>query len=114
MSSGDIDNRLKTLFDALELAKGTIIPSLFHPSGKKVTSFRTSWKKACKATGVPGKDPSRLPANSGQKLGARRGAEVGGDEDGRASNHEHLFEIRHRGRGDAQGRGTKTQPAPRS
>lgn len=57
VSSGDIDNRLKTLFDALELAKGTIIPSLFHPSGKKVTSFRTSWKKACKATGVPGKIP---------------------------------------------------------
>jgi integrase len=45
---------------ALELAKGAIIPWLFHRGGKKITSFRTSWKKACKAAGVPGKIPHDL------------------------------------------------------
>jgi integrase len=42
---------------ALELAKGAIIPWLFHRNGKPITSFRVSWKKACKAAGVPGKIP---------------------------------------------------------
>jgi integrase len=42
---------------ALELAKGAIIPFLFHRNGKPITSFRGSWKKACKAVGVPGKIP---------------------------------------------------------
>jgi integrase len=42
---------------ALELAKGVIIPWLFHRNGKPITSFRGAWKKACKAAGVPGKIP---------------------------------------------------------
>jgi integrase len=42
---------------ALELAKGAIIPWLFHRNGKPITSFRGAWKKACKAAGVPGKIP---------------------------------------------------------
>jgi integrase len=42
---------------ALEVAKGAIIPWLFHRGGKRITSFRASWKKACKAAGVPGRIP---------------------------------------------------------
>jgi integrase len=42
---------------ALELAKGCIIPWLFHRNGKPITSFRVGWKKACIAAGIPGKIP---------------------------------------------------------
>jgi integrase len=42
---------------ALELAKGAIIPWLFHRNGKPITSFRAAWKKACKEAGIPGKIP---------------------------------------------------------
>jgi integrase len=41
----------------LELAKGVIIPWLFHRNGKPITSFRVAWEKACIAAGVPGKIP---------------------------------------------------------
>ena len=63
------------MFDALELAKGAIIPWLFHRNGKKITSFRTSWKKACKAAGVPGRllhDFRRTAVRNLERAGASR------------------------------------------
>jgi integrase len=60
---------------ALELAKGAIIPWLFHRNGKMITSFRTSWKKACKAAGIPGRlvhDFRRTAVRNLERAGASR------------------------------------------
>lgn len=60
---------------ALELANGVIVPWLFHRSGKVITSFRTAWKKACKAAGVPGKIPHdfrRTAVRNLERAGASR------------------------------------------
>jgi len=41
----------------LELATGRIIPWLFHRNGRPIKDFRTVWKEACRAAGVPGRIP---------------------------------------------------------
>src|SRR5262245_32769111 len=43
--------------EALQRAKGVIIPWLFHRAGKRIRTFRRSWLTACKAAGIPGKIP---------------------------------------------------------
>jgi integrase len=43
--------------EALQKAEGRIVPWLFHRKGKPIKKFRTSWIKACKAAGIPGKIP---------------------------------------------------------
>jgi integrase len=47
----------ETKTEALQRAKGIIIPWLFHRGGKPIKAFRRSWKSACKAAGVPGRIP---------------------------------------------------------
>jgi integrase len=41
--------------EALQKAKGVIIPWLFHREGKPIKRFRRSWLTACEAAGVPGR-----------------------------------------------------------
>ncbi len=65
-------------------ATGQIIPPLFHRNGKQVKTFR------------------RLQENGGQELGAGRGAEVGGDGNGRSQDRVHLSPVCDSRRGDAE------------
>jgi integrase len=39
---------------------GTICRFVFHRKGKRITSFRGSWKAACEAAGFPGRIPHDL------------------------------------------------------
>jgi integrase len=41
----------------IELATGRIIPWLFHRDGHPIKDFRTVWKAACRAVGLPGRIP---------------------------------------------------------
>jgi len=43
--------------EALQKAKGEVIPWLFHRHGKPIKGFRKAWKSACKLAGIPGKIP---------------------------------------------------------
>src|SRR5262245_39616257 len=43
--------------EALQKAKGEIIPWLFHRDAKPIKGFRKAWKSACKLAGIPGKIP---------------------------------------------------------
>lgn len=43
--------------EALQKAKGVIIPSLFHRTGQPIKHFRRSWLTACKRAGLAGKIP---------------------------------------------------------
>ncbi len=57
---------LKTLMDAQWAqrealkAKGVICPWVFHRNGKRITSIRIAWQKACLAAGCPGRIPHDL------------------------------------------------------
>ncbi|HEX6031862.1 MAG TPA: site-specific integrase [Tepidiformaceae bacterium] len=42
---------------AIERATGTIIPWVFHRSGRPIKSFRRAWLTACKAAGIPDRIP---------------------------------------------------------
>lgn len=44
---------------AIERATGTIIPWVFHRSGRPIKSFRRAWLTACKDAGIP----DRIPHN---------------------------------------------------
>jgi integrase len=43
--------------ESLMRETGTIIPWVFHRSGKQIASFRKCWKKACDAAGLAGRIP---------------------------------------------------------
>jgi integrase len=63
--------------EALQRAKGAIIPWLFHRDGKPIVTFWRSWKKACKAAGVPGKivhDFRRTAVRNLERAGVPRSA----------------------------------------
>ena len=49
---------------AIERATGTIIPWVFHRSGRPIKSFRRAWLTACKTAGISGRIPHdfRRPA----------------------------------------------------
>jgi integrase len=40
--------------------EGTVCPYVFHRDGSPIRDFRTAWKTACKAAGVPGRIPHDL------------------------------------------------------
>ena len=42
---------------AIERATGTIIPWIFHRSGRPIKSFRRAWLTACKTAGIPDRIP---------------------------------------------------------
>jgi integrase len=41
--------------EAVQRAKGIIIPHVFHRNGRPILDFRKAWAAACKAAGVPGR-----------------------------------------------------------
>jgi len=41
--------------DAAQRAHGSIIPHVFHRSGRPILFFHKAWRNACKAAGVPGR-----------------------------------------------------------
>jgi hypothetical protein len=41
----------------LEVARGMVIPWLFHLNGRRIRNFRRAWLTACEKAGVPGKIP---------------------------------------------------------
>src|SRR5262245_2783798 len=41
----------------LEKATGTIVPWLFHRTGKPIKGYRRAWQRACKNAGVPNRIP---------------------------------------------------------
>lgn len=47
------DQRSRT--DQAEESRGKTVPWVFHRNGKRITSIRHQWKKACAAAGVPGR-----------------------------------------------------------
>ena len=59
-------NELRQLFDTLWTERealqkaGKIVPSVFHRNGKRITSLRGAWEKACEAAGLPGRIPHNL------------------------------------------------------
>ncbi len=52
----DLIDTLWTAHEALTKA-GTICPSVFHRDGTPIREFRSAWRTACTAAGVPGKIP---------------------------------------------------------
>jgi len=46
--------RRQDLTRRCERAQARIIPLVFHRSGRRIDSFRRSWKKACEKAGLPG------------------------------------------------------------
>ena len=46
--------RRQELTRRCERAQARIIPLVFHRSGRRIGSFRRSWKKACDKAGLPG------------------------------------------------------------
>jgi integrase len=46
--------RRQDLTRRCERAQARIIPFVFHRSGRRIDSFRRSWKKACEKAGLPG------------------------------------------------------------
>ena len=59
-------NQLRQLFDTLWTERealqkhGKIVPNVFHRNGKRITSLRGAWDKACAAAGLPGRIPHDL------------------------------------------------------
>ncbi|HYK91789.1 MAG TPA: site-specific integrase [Acidobacteriota bacterium] len=43
--------------DAVQQARGIIVPWVFHRNGKAILDYRKAWKDACAAAGVPGRIP---------------------------------------------------------
>jgi integrase len=43
--------------ETLERKAATIIPAVFHRSGKRIAAFNGAWRSACKAAGCPGRIP---------------------------------------------------------
>jgi integrase len=63
--------------EALQKAEGRIVPWLFHRNGKPIKKFRTSWIKACKRAGIPGKIPHdfrRTACRNLERAGVDRGS----------------------------------------
>ncbi len=54
---GDVLRRQREHTTALERAQRRIIPYVFHRAGEPIISFRSTWKRACKAAGLVGKIP---------------------------------------------------------
>jgi integrase len=52
----------------LEVARGVIIPWLFHRNGKPIKGMRPAWPKACKAAGVPGRVPHDMRRSAARNL----------------------------------------------
>lgn len=57
---------------AVEKAKGTIVPWVFHRNGRPVKSFRKAWATACTMAGCPGRIPHDLRRTAARNL-VRRG-----------------------------------------
>ena len=59
-------NELRQIFETLWTERealqkaGIIVPYVFHRNGKRITSLRGAWDKACEAAGLPGRIPHDL------------------------------------------------------
>jgi integrase len=62
---------------AFEKATGSIVPWLFHRNGRPIRDFRSAWKTACLAAGVPGRIPHdfhRTAVRNLERAGVSRSA----------------------------------------
>jgi integrase len=79
----------------LEVARGVVIPWLFHRAGRRIRNFRRAWMTACKGAGVPGKIPHdfrRTAVRNLERAGVPRSAAMAMLRDGAgrlAALHQH-------------------------
>ena len=53
---------------AIERATGTIIPWVFHRSGRPIKSFRRAWLTACRTAGIPDRIPHDFRRTAARNL----------------------------------------------
>jgi integrase len=92
----------------LELARGVVIPWLFHRDGRRIKNFRRAWLTACDRAGMPGKIPHDFRRTAVRNLERAGVPPIGGHGHGRPQGPIDLFTLRHCRRVDAPRWGGKT------
>jgi len=53
---------------AVEQAKGSIVPHVFHRDGRRIRDFRGAWRKACEEAGLPHRIPHDFRRTAARNL----------------------------------------------